>query len=196
MSYLIAAPELMQSAAADLAGIESALSAANVSAAVPTTQILAAGADEVSAAIAALFGAHAQAYQALGSHVTAFHQEFVQALNSGAASYANAEAASIAPLQSPIRPGKCAHPGAAGAPLIGNGANGAPGTGQNGGDGGLLFGNGGAGGSGADGQNGGAGGNAGLIGNGGAGGAGGNTDLFGNNGAVGGAGGAGGVADR
>nr|MBC9864988.1 PE-PGRS family protein [Mycobacterium pseudoshottsii] len=183
MSYVIAAPELMQSAAADLAGIESALSAANVSAAVPTTQILAAGADEVSAAIAALFGAHAQAYQALGSHVTAFHQEFVQALNSGAASYANAEAASIAPLQALYDLVNAPTQALLGRPLIGNGANGAPGTGQNGGDGGLLFGNGGAGGSGADGQNGGAGGNAGLIGNGGAGGAGGNTDLFGNNGA-------------
>ncbi|MEK0729033.1 hypothetical protein OSH23_24295, partial [Mycobacterium ulcerans] len=35
-----------------------------------------------------------------------------------------------------------------GRPLIGNGANGAPGTGQAGGPGGILWGNGGAGGSG------------------------------------------------
>ena len=35
-----------------------------------------------------------------------------------------------------------------GRPLIGNGTNGTPGTGENGGDGGILFGNGGAGGSG------------------------------------------------
>ncbi|MET2805003.1 PE family protein, partial [Mycobacterium tuberculosis] len=33
-----------------------------------------------------------------------------------------------------------------GRPLVGNGANGAPGTGANGGDGGILFGSGGAGG--------------------------------------------------
>ncbi|WP_369807260.1 PGRS repeat-containing protein, partial [Mycobacterium sp. 852002-51057_SCH5723018] len=48
-----------------------------------------------------------------------------------------------------------------GRPLIGNGANAAPGTGQNGAAGGWLLGNGGAGGSGAAGQNGGNGGAAG-----------------------------------
>ncbi|MGB9222848.1 MAG: PGRS repeat-containing protein, partial [Mycobacterium sp.] len=50
---------------------------------------------------------------------------------------------------------------ALGRPLIGNGANAAPGSGQNGGAGGLLFGDGGAGGSGAVGQHGGNGGAAG-----------------------------------
>ncbi|BCI92172.1 hypothetical protein NIIDMKKI_73780 [Mycobacterium kansasii] len=60
-----------------------------------------------------------------------------------------------------------------GRPLIGNGTNGLPNTGQDGGPGGLLYGNGGNGGSGGPGQLGGNGGSAGLIGNGGAGGAGG-----------------------
>ncbi|WP_350308196.1 PGRS repeat-containing protein, partial [Mycobacterium tuberculosis] len=57
-----------------------------------------------------------------------------------------------------------------GRPLIGNGANGAPGTGANGAPGGWLLGNGGAGGSAAAGSGlpGGAGGAAGLFGTGGA----------------------------
>ena len=57
MSYLIATPELMTSAATDLSNIGSALSAANAAAATPTTAIVVAAEDEVSAAIAAVFSA-------------------------------------------------------------------------------------------------------------------------------------------
>ncbi|WP_459758683.1 PGRS repeat-containing protein, partial [Mycobacterium riyadhense] len=64
-----------------------------------------------------------------------------------------------------------------GRPLIGNGAPGAVGTGQDGAPGGWLLGDGGAGGSGATGQNGGVGGSAGLWGAGGAGGIGGVSSL-------------------
>ena len=67
MSFVIATPETMAAAAADLAGIESALSAAHAAAATSTTQVLAAGADEVSAAIAGLFSSHAQDFQALSA---------------------------------------------------------------------------------------------------------------------------------
>ena len=48
-------------AASDLTSIASTLSAANAAAVFPTTGVLAAGADDVSAAIAAMFGSHAQA---------------------------------------------------------------------------------------------------------------------------------------
>lgn len=65
MSYLVVVPELVAAAATDLANIGSSISAANAAAAAPTTALVAAGGDEVSAAIAALFGAHARAYQAL-----------------------------------------------------------------------------------------------------------------------------------
>ncbi|AGL27282.1 PE-PGRS family protein [Mycobacterium tuberculosis CAS/NITR204] len=61
MSFVVAAPEVVVAAASDLAGIGSAIGAANAAAAVPTMGVLAAGADEVSAAVADLFGAHAQA---------------------------------------------------------------------------------------------------------------------------------------
>lgn len=49
MSLVIAMPEMMASAATDLASIGSTISSANAAAAVPTTGLLAAGADEVSA---------------------------------------------------------------------------------------------------------------------------------------------------
>ena len=63
MSFLIAAPELVAAAATDLANIGSTITEANASAVAPTTGVLAAGADEVSAAIASLFSGHAEAFQ-------------------------------------------------------------------------------------------------------------------------------------
>ncbi|CKT36516.1 pe_pgrs 33 [Mycobacterium tuberculosis] len=87
MSFLIASPEALAATATYLTGIGSAISAANAVAAAPTTEILAAGTDEVSTAISALFGAHAQAYQALSAHVAAFHDQFVHTLTAGAGSY-------------------------------------------------------------------------------------------------------------
>ncbi|RER02840.1 PE family protein, partial [Mycobacterium tuberculosis] len=142
MSFVIAAPEVIAAAATDLASLESSISAANAAAAANTTALLAAGADEVSTAVAALFGAHGQAYQALSAQAQAFHAQFVQALTSGGGAYAAAEAAATSPLLAPINEFFLANTGR---PLIGNGTNGAPGTGANGGDGGWLIGNGGAG---------------------------------------------------
>ncbi len=170
MEYLIAAQDVLVAAAADLEGIGSALAAANRAAEAPTTGLLAAGADEVSAAIASLFSGNAQAYQALSAQAAAFHQQFVRALSSAAGSYAAAEAANASPMQAVLDVVNGPTQLLLGRPLIGDGANGGPG--QNGGDGGLLYGNGGNGGSSSTpGQPGGRGGAAGLIGNGGAGGA-------------------------
>ena len=84
MSPLVVAPELLGSAAADLESIGSALHAVHAAAAVPTTSLAASGGDEVSAAVAALFAGYGQEYQALSAHASAFHQQFVQALSSGA----------------------------------------------------------------------------------------------------------------
>ncbi|MBA2788300.1 PE family protein, partial [Mycobacterium canettii] len=175
MSYVIAAPEALVAAATDLATLGSTIGAANAAAAGSTTALLAAGADEVSAAIAALFGMHGQTYQALSARAAAFHERFVQALATGGGAYAAAEAASASPLQGALDLLNAPTQALLGRPLIGNGANGAPGSGANGGDGWILFGSGGAGGSGAAGMAGGNGGAAGLFGNGGAGGAGGSA---------------------
>lgn len=98
MSYVIAAPEMMTAAATDLAGIGSSLSEANAAAAASTTRVITAAEDEVSEAIAAVFSAHGQGYQALSTQAAAFHAQFVQALKSSAGSYASAEAANLAAL--------------------------------------------------------------------------------------------------
>ncbi|MCV7088628.1 PE family protein [Mycobacterium interjectum] len=92
MSFVIAAPEALIAAASDLGTIGSAIRAANAAAAAPTTQLAAAAADEVSAAIAALFSTHGRAYQAATVRASIFHGEFLQALAAGANSYAGAEA--------------------------------------------------------------------------------------------------------
>src|SRR5882757_8113489 len=205
MSYVMAAPELMESAAMDLVAIGSTLNEANAAAA-PTLTVLPAGADEVSASIAQLFSRHAADYQNLAGQAAAFHAQFVRALNAAGGAYAAAEAANASPLQTiedlaltvinaPTR-------ALLGRPLIGDGSNGAPGTGQPGEPGGILWGNGGNGGSGAPGQPGGRGGDAlwqgnggtggaGATGAGGNGGAGGNAGSFVGNGGGGGAGGTG-----
>ncbi len=84
---------IRDSSRGDLTNLGSSISAANASAASATTQVLAAGADEVSARIAALFGGFGLEYQAISAQVAAYHQRFVQALSTGAGAYASAEAA-------------------------------------------------------------------------------------------------------
>jgi PE family len=95
MSFVFAAPEVVASAAGDLAGIRSALSEATAAASTPTTGGLAAGADEVSAAISQMFGAYGQEFQSLSAEAAAFHDSFVGLLNSGASAYVGAEAANL-----------------------------------------------------------------------------------------------------
>ncbi len=98
MSYLIAAPEMMISAATDLGVIGSTLGAAHSTAAA-TLDVMPAAADEVSVAIARLFSQHAQDYQALSGQAAAFHKQFVQNLTASAGSYASIEAAIASLLQ-------------------------------------------------------------------------------------------------
>ncbi len=205
MAFLIAAPALVAAAVSELAGIGSTLDEANAVALMGTTALMPAAGDEVSAAIASLFSSYAKAYQSLGARAATFHRQFGQALNGAGNSYVATEAANASPLQSLEQDalGLINAPTNAllGRPLIGNGADGAPETGQNGGPGGLLVGDGGRGGSGAAGLPGGRGGDAGLFGNGGQGGAGGpgtvgaagTPGVNGGNGGAGGAGGHGGL---
>ncbi|QUR67860.1 PE domain-containing protein [Mycobacterium spongiae] len=92
MSFVVATPELVAAAATELAGIESMIGAANAAAMAPTTSVMAAAADEVSMAIAALFGAHGEAYQAVSAQGAAFHAQFVAGLDRAGSAYAGAEA--------------------------------------------------------------------------------------------------------
>lgn len=85
MSFLFAQPEMLGAAATDLASIGSAISTANAAAAAATTRVLAAGADEVSAAVAALFSGHAQTYQALSTQAAASPPRGLAAATAGTA---------------------------------------------------------------------------------------------------------------
>jgi hypothetical protein len=156
MNFVFVWTNVLDAAARDVAGIRSALSEASM-AATSTTQLLPAGTDEVSVAIAKLFGTYGQQFQALSLAAGQFHSSFVQALSSGGIRYAAAEAAATAQMAAitdvgaaPFSPFLLLFGRAA----FGNGvsgANGAAGTGANGGNGGaggFIWGNGGNGGSG------------------------------------------------
>ena len=93
MSFVTTQPEMLASAAGDLQSIGSAVAAGNMAAAAPTTGVVPAAADEVSALTAAQFAAHAQMYQAIGAQATAIHELFVNTLGTSAGSYAVTEAA-------------------------------------------------------------------------------------------------------
>ncbi len=96
MSFVVATPDLVEGAAADLAGVRSSLAEAAVTAAGPTTGIAAAAQDEISVAISALFGKWGQEFQALTAQAQAFHQQFVSLMNAGAGAYVGAEATNAA----------------------------------------------------------------------------------------------------
>jgi PE family len=205
VSLLDVVPELLESAATDLQSVGSELNAAHAAAAGPTTGLVAAGTDEVSAAVTGLFSEYGQAFHALSAQASTFHTQFVQALSGTQGAYAAAEAANASPLQAMVAGARSLavfSPAQEllGRPLIGNGSNGTAAS-PNGGAGGLLYGNGGTGYSeSTPGVAGGNGGSAGLIGSGGtggsggagaAGGTGGNAGLFG----TGGTGGNGGASN-
>jgi hypothetical protein len=96
MSFVTTEPEFLASAAGALQSIGSAMAAGNTAAATPTTGVVPAAADEVSALTAAQFAAHAQLYQALGAQAAAINELFCNAMVTSAGSYAACEAANAA----------------------------------------------------------------------------------------------------
>jgi hypothetical protein len=92
MSFVTTQPEMLSAVAGNLASIGSAFTARNAAAAGPTTGVVPAAADEVSAVTAAQFAMHAQMYQAVSAQAAAIHDQFVAMLGSSAASYAATEA--------------------------------------------------------------------------------------------------------
>jgi hypothetical protein len=96
MSFVTTQPQMLSAAAGDLQGLGSAVSAANAASAGPTTGVVPAAADEVSALTAAQFGAHAQMYQAISAQAAAIHDQFVATLETSAGSYLATEAANAA----------------------------------------------------------------------------------------------------
>ena len=96
MSYVTTQPEMLGAAVGNLHGIGAVVSAGNTAAAGPTTGVVPAAADEVSALTAAQFAAHAQMYQDFSAQAAAIHEQFVATLATSAGSYLATEAANAA----------------------------------------------------------------------------------------------------
>jgi PE family len=96
MSFVTTQPQMLSAAAGNLQDIGSAVSAGNAAAAAPTTGVVPAAADEVSALTAAQFAAHAQMYQDFSAQAAAIHEQFVTTLATSAGSYLATEAANAA----------------------------------------------------------------------------------------------------
>ena len=93
MSQVIAAPEMLLTAAGEVKSIGSAINAGGAAAAGSTTGVLAAAEDEVSTAISALFSEYAEDYHAVLRQAATFHTDFTRALAAAGAAYTQAEAA-------------------------------------------------------------------------------------------------------
>jgi triacylglycerol lipase len=74
-SFVIAAPEALTAAAADVIRIGQRLNSARAAPEASTTGIEVAAVDEMSAAVASLFSCHGQQFQALGAQAAAFHAD-------------------------------------------------------------------------------------------------------------------------
>jgi PE family len=99
MSFVTTQPEALAFAAADLESIGAAWEAGNTSVAAPTTGVVPAAADQVSALTAAQFSAQGQLYQAVSAQAAAIHEMFVSALSTSAESYTATEAANALAAQ-------------------------------------------------------------------------------------------------
>lgn len=93
MSFVTICVESLASAAGDLRAVGAAVSAGNAASATPTSGVVPAAADEVSALTATQFAAHAELYQAVAAEAAAIHDQFVTALGSVTGSFAATEAA-------------------------------------------------------------------------------------------------------
>jgi PE-PPE domain/PE family len=102
MAYVLAQPQLMAMAAADVVALGSAIDEAGMAAAARTNGVVAVAADEVSASIAAVFNAYADQWQALMGRAANFHTGFAQALAAAGDAYAGAETAGVAALGAPL----------------------------------------------------------------------------------------------
>jgi hypothetical protein len=92
MSFVTTNSDALCAAATSLQGIGSGVNAQNAASEAPTTGVVPAAADEVSALTAAQFVAHAQLYQAVSAQAAAIHEAFVNTLGTSAGSYAATEA--------------------------------------------------------------------------------------------------------
>jgi hypothetical protein len=95
-------PEELASAAKQVGNIANMLEEAHAVAAPPTSGILPAGADEVSAAITSLFNNHSTTYQDMAAQGAAFHLRFTQLLGAAGAAFTGTEQAALQALRDGI----------------------------------------------------------------------------------------------
>jgi hypothetical protein len=105
MSFVTIQPEALAYAAGRLQTLGSAMAVESAAAAAPTTGVVPAAADEVSALQAALFGAYGSLYQSVNAQATTIHELFVHTLGASAGSYAATESANSAATASPLSGG-------------------------------------------------------------------------------------------
>jgi hypothetical protein len=96
MSFVTTNPEALLYAAGKLQTIGSAMAAESAAVAAPTTGVVPAAADEVSALQAAIFAAYGSLYQSVNAQATANHELFVHTLGTSARSYTATESANSA----------------------------------------------------------------------------------------------------
>ncbi len=94
--FVTVEPAALTAAAGDLQGIGAQLVASNAEAALATTGIVPAAADEVSALNAVHFSAQGELYQVIAAHTAVIHEQFANTVVTGADSYADAEATNAA----------------------------------------------------------------------------------------------------
>lgn len=99
---ILVTPELIAEADASVSNIGRMISDANTAVAAWTTTAAAAGADEVSAAVAALFNSLGVDYQTVAAQAEMFHNQFAQTLASSAAAYEETEFAALQALRTGI----------------------------------------------------------------------------------------------
>jgi hypothetical protein len=93
MSYVTVLADALAAAASQLEGIGTSVAAEDAAVATPTTGVIPAAADEVSALQAGIFSTYGQLYQTLSAQAQVIHQQFVNTLGTSANSYAATEAA-------------------------------------------------------------------------------------------------------
>jgi hypothetical protein len=102
MSFVTTRPEALAYAAGRLQTLGSAMAAESAAVASPTTGVIPAAADEVSALQAAIFDAYGGLYQSVNAQATTIHELFVHTLGASAGSYAATESANSGATASPL----------------------------------------------------------------------------------------------
>ena len=102
MSFVTTQPEALAYAAGKLQTLGSAMAAESAAVASPTTGVIPAAADPVSALQAAIFAAYGSLYQSVNAQATAIHELFVNTLGASAGSYAATESTNSVATSSPL----------------------------------------------------------------------------------------------